>query len=75
MAVIVYVSIFPQFCLICVHLPISGLFSIILLVQFYVHAKRPCLRVHRQTTGVLKGVVECQCGTSNTPGSPQCGLF
>ena len=25
MAVIVYVSIFPQFCLICVHMPISGL--------------------------------------------------
>ena len=75
MAVIVYVSIFPQFCLICVHMPISGLFSIILLVQFYVHAQRPCLRVHRETTGVLKGVVECQRGTSNTLGSPQCGLF
>ena len=25
MAVSVYVSIFPQFCLICVHMPISGL--------------------------------------------------
>ena len=25
MALIVYVSIFPQFCLICVHMPISGL--------------------------------------------------
>ena len=25
MAVIVYVSIFPLFCLICVHMPISGL--------------------------------------------------
>ena len=25
LAVIVYVSIFPQFCLICVHMPISGL--------------------------------------------------
>ena len=25
MAVIVYVSIVPQFCLICVHMPISGL--------------------------------------------------
>ena len=31
MAVIVYVSIFPQLCLICVHMPISGLSS---LVQF-----------------------------------------
>ena len=48
MAVIVYVSIFPQFCLMCVHMPISGLpSSIILLVQFYVHVQRPCLRVHR----------------------------
>ena len=66
MAVIVNVSIPPRFCLICVHMPISGLFSIILLVQFYVHAQRPCLRVHRETTGLLKGVVECQRGTSNT---------
>ena len=31
MAVIVYVSIFPELCLICVHMPISGLSS---LVQF-----------------------------------------
>ena len=46
-----------------------------LLVQFSVHAQRPCLRVHRETTGVLKGVVECQRGTSNTLGSPQCGLI
>ena len=29
MAVIVYVSFFPQFCLICVHIPISGLFFFI----------------------------------------------
>ena len=28
MVVIVYVSIFPQFCLICVHMPISGLFPL-----------------------------------------------
>ena len=75
MAVIVYVSISPQFCLICVHMPISGLFFFILLVQFYVHAQRLCLRVHRETTSVLKGVVACQRGTSNTLGSPQCGLF
>ena len=27
MAVIVYISIFPQLCLICVHIPISGLLS------------------------------------------------
>ena len=31
MAVIVYVSIFPQLCFICLHMPISGLSS---LVQF-----------------------------------------
>ena len=49
--------------------------SLLILVQFYVHAQSPCLRVHRETTGVLKGVVECQRGTSNTLGSPQCGLF
>ena len=29
MAVIVYVSIFPQLCLICVHMPISGLPSLL----------------------------------------------
>ena len=75
MAVTVYVYLFPQFCFICAHMPISGLFSFILLVQFYVHAQRPCLRVHRETTGVLKGVGECQRGTSYTLGSPQCGLF
>ena len=73
MALIVYVSIFPRLCMICVHMPISGLSSLLILVQFYVHAQRPCLRVHRETTGVLKGVVECQRGTSNTPGSPECG--
>ena len=31
MAVIVYVYLFPQLCFICVHMPISGLSS---LVQF-----------------------------------------
>ena len=59
----------------CAYADFRASFSIILLVQFYVHAQRPCLRVHRETTGVLKGVVECQRGTSNTLGSPQCGLF
>ena len=49
--------------------------SIILLVQFCVHAQRPCLRVHHEMTGVLKGVVVCQRGTSNILGSPHCGLF
>ena len=49
--------------------------SLLILVQFYVHAQRSCLRVHRETTGVLKGVVECQRETSNIFGSPQCGLF
>ena len=41
---------------------------------YYVHAQRPCLCVHREMTGVLKGVAECQRGTSNTLGSPQCGF-
>ena len=49
--------------------------SLLTLVQFYVHAQLPCLHVHRETTGVLKGVVECQRRTSNTLGSPQCGLI
>ena len=31
MAVIVYIPIFPQLCFVCVHMPISGLSS---LVQF-----------------------------------------
>ena len=75
LAVIVYVSIFLQFCLICVHMPISGLSSSLMLVHFYLHAQRRCLRVHRETTGVLRGVVQCQHGTSNTLGSPECGLF
>ena len=75
MAVIVYVSIFPQLCSNCVHMPISGLSSLLILVQFYVHAQRPCLCLHRETTSVLKGPVECQRGTSNTLGSPQCGFF
>ena len=51
MAVIVYVSIFPQLCFFCVHMPISGL-------PFWCNSctcPRPCLRVHRETTGVLKG--------------------
>ena len=74
MAVIVYVSIFPQiFLYLCSYANFRV--SLLTLVQFYVHAQRPCLRVHRETTGVLKGVVECQRGTSNILGSFQCGVF
>ena len=58
----------------CSYANFRASFSFIRLVQFYVHAQQPCLRVHRETTGVLKGVVECQRGTSNTLGSPQCGF-
>ena len=76
MAVIVYVFLFsPILVDLCPYANFRAFFSIILLVQFCVHAQRPCLRVHRETTGVLKGVVECQSGTSNTIGSPQCGLI
>ena len=75
MAVIVYVFIVPETLLdLCSYANFRA-FSIILLVQFYVHAQRPCLRVHRETIGVLKRVVECQRGTSNTLGSPQSGSF
>ena len=55
MAVIAYVSIFPQLCLICVHMPISGL-------PFWCNSctcPLPCLGVHRETTGVLNGSPQC----------------
>ena len=43
MAVIVYVSIFPQMLLdLCSYANFRASFSIIPLVQFYVHAQRPC---------------------------------
>ena len=74
-AVAVYIYLFPQILLYLCSYANFRAFSIILLVQFYVHAQRPCLRLHREMTGVLKGVVECQRRTSNTLGSPQCGLF
>ena len=75
MAVIVYGFIFPETLLdLCSYANFRA-FSIILLVQFYVPAQRPCLRVHREMIGVLRGVVECQRGTSNALGSPQCGSF
>ena len=65
----------PNLLYLCSYANFRASLSIILLMQFYVHAQRPCLRVHRETAGVLKGVVECQRGTSNIPESPQCGLF
>ena len=55
MAVTVYVSIFPQLCLICFHMQISGL-------PFWCNSctcPPPCLRVHRGTTGVLNGSPQC----------------
>ena len=64
----------PRLPTLCSYANFRASFPIILLVQFYVHAQRPCLRVHRETTGVLKDVVECQRGTSNTLGSPHCGF-
>ena len=47
MAVNVDVYLFPQFCFICVHMPISGLSS---------------LARHRGTTGVLNGRPQCEFG-------------
>ena len=41
MAVIVYVSIFPQFCFICVHMPISGLSSLVQLLYMPAPVGRP----------------------------------
>ena len=76
MAVIVYVPILPKCCFnFCSYANCRASSSLSILVQFYVHAQCPCLIVHRESTGVLKGIVECQQGTSNTLGSPQCGLF
>ena len=74
MAVIVCVYLFPHFCLICVHVLTSGLLS---LLYWCNSMYMPNARVSVCTviTGVLKGVVECQRGTSNILGSPQCGLF
>ena len=57
MAVNVYVYLFPQLCFICVHMPISGLSS---LVQILVHAR------HRETIDVLNGSpqpdLDCELG-------------
>ena len=41
MAVIVYVSIFPQLCCICVHMPISGLSSLVQLLYMPATVRRP----------------------------------
>ena len=36
--------------------------SLLILVQFSVHAQRPCLGVHRETTGVLKELLSVNAG-------------
>ena len=41
MAVIGYVSIFPQLCLICVHMPISGLSSLVQFLYMPATVRRP----------------------------------
>ena len=41
MAVIVYISIFPQPCLICVHMPISGLSSLVHFLYMPATVGRP----------------------------------
>ena len=41
MAVIVYVSIFPQLCFICVHMSISGLFSLVQFLYMPATVRRP----------------------------------
>ena len=41
MAVIVYVSIFPQLCYICVHIPISGLSSLVQFLYMPATVRRP----------------------------------
>ena len=41
MAVIVYISIFPQLCFICVHMPISGLSSLVQFLYMPATVRRP----------------------------------
>ena len=41
MAVIVYVSIFPGLCFICVHMPISGLSSLVQFLYMPATVRRP----------------------------------
>ena len=41
MAVIVYVSIFPQLCFICVHMPISGLSPLVQFLYMPATVRRP----------------------------------
>ena len=41
MSVIVYVSIFPQLCFICVHMPISGLSSLVQFLYMPATVRRP----------------------------------
>ena len=41
MAVIVYVSIFPQLCFICVQMPISGLSSLVQFLYMPASVRRP----------------------------------
>ena len=75
MAVTVYVYLFPQFCLIGVHMPISGLFPLFYWCNsmYMPNARVSVCTVRRPAC--WEGVVECQRGTSNTLGSPKRGLF
>ena len=41
MAVIVYVSIFPQLCFICVHMPICGLSSLVQFLYMLATVRQP----------------------------------
>ena len=41
MAVIVYISIFPQLCIMCVHMPISGLSSLVQFLYMPATVRRP----------------------------------
>ena len=72
MAGIAFVIIFPRLVLdvcICV---IFAVFCHIqgFLVLSYVHAQRPCLRVHRET-GVLRVLLSVNAGLSHTIGTHQ----
>ena len=49
MAVIVYVSIFPQLCFICVHMPISGPSSLVQFLYIPATVRQPVCRTEARS--------------------------
>ena len=81
MAVIVYVVIFPQLCFICVHMPISGLSSLVQFLYMPATVRQPCAErkpavwipiwiVHGIARDLCEGVFFYFCGNAD-PGEEQ----